>query len=495
VRLSSYVLENVVKEVLGIEKEKILSGDMWKFWDRGGPELQAFMKYSIEDALVTLELGEKFLPLYIELSRIVGLPIHDIARMTAGQLVEWLLIREAYVRGELVPNKGGGKDYLDRREDTYAGGYVMEPEKGIVENILVFDFRSLYPSIIVTHNIDPITLEKGRGENSPPNLEYNFTTGKEGFIPFVLKRILERRVEAKRKMKAARESRKKETLNVSQNALKIIANSFYGYLGYPRARWYKKECAESVTSFARMYTKKVMTIAEKEYGFKVVYGDTDSLFIVAPPDKKEKAFEFMDDVNKRLPGTIELEYDGFYPRGVFITKKRYALIDEGQNIIVKGLETVRRDWAKLSRDTQKNVLSIILREADPKKAAQIVKDTVKRVKERDVTLDEITLYSQLTKKIERYKNVGPHVKAAKKAIKRGREVNPGMPIGYVIIKGKGMISDRAEPVEDASIEDYDIDYYVENQLLPPVSRILGVLGYSEESLKEELVQDNLKKWF
>jgi DNA polymerase I len=410
-------------------------------------------------------------------------------------MCQWLLIREAYVRGELVPNKGGGKEYLARAGDTYAGGYVMEPQKGLVENIVVFDFRSLYPSIIVTHNIDPTTLCKGRGENSPPEIDFHFTTDEEGFIPSVLKRILDRRLEAKGRMKEATDPLEKKMLNVTQNALKIIANSFYGYMGYPRARWYKKECAESTTSYARMYTKRVMAIAEEEYGFKVVYGDTDSLFMVVPPEKRERAMEFMRDANKRLPGTVELEYDGFYPRGIFITKKRYALIDEKENITVKGLETVRRDWVKLSRDTQQEVLSILLKEGDPMKAAQIVKDKVATLKERRVSLDEITLYTQLTKSIKSYKNKGPHVRAAQKSIDRGREVHPGTSIGYIIRKGPGMISDRAEPVEDAKIDDIDVDYYIENQLLPPVSRILESLGYSKEYLKEELVQDSLKKWF
>jgi DNA polymerase I len=335
----------------------------------------------------------------------------------------------------------------------------------------------------------------GKGENSPPEHNYNFTTEKEGFMPSVLQRILRRRVETKKRMKETKDPIEIKMLDVSQNALKIIANSFYGYMGYPRARWYKKECAESVTSFARMYTKMVMSIAEKEYGFKVVYGDTDSLFVVVPREKKEVAMKFMEEVNKKLPGTVELEYDGFYPRGIFITKKRYALIDEDDNIVIKGLETVRRDWVRLSRDTQQKVLSVLLKEGDPKKAAQIVKDIVARIKERKVSMDEITIYTQLTKSIGRYKNVGPHVKAAQKAKARGREISPGMAVGYIIRKGKGMISDRAEPVEDVSLEDYDIDYYVENQILPPVSRILEVLGYSKEHLKEELIQDNLQKWF
>ena len=87
------------------------------------------------------------------------------------------------------------------------------------------------------------------------------------------------------------------------------------------------------------------------------------------------------------------------------------------------------------------------------------------------------------------------MRAAEKSIERGREVNPGTSIGYIIRKGPGMISDRAEPIEDAKIDDIDVDYYIENQLLPPVARILEALGYSKEHLKGGLVQNNLKKWF
>ncbi|NOZ77387.1 MAG: DNA polymerase, partial [Euryarchaeota archaeon] len=395
-RLPSYVLEDVVAEVLGEEKEKVPGERMGEIWDKGGEELDRFFRYSLEDAEVTLRIGEKYLPLYIELSRLVGQSIHDVARMTAGQLVEWYLMREAFARGEVIPERPGGREFARRAGDTYEGGYVREPRKGLLEK--VFDFRSLYPSVIVTHNIDPSTIRPGPGENQPPGIDYHFTTEKEGFIPALLKRLVARRAELKEEMKKARDPGERKMLDVQQQALKILANSFYGYMGYPRARWYRKECAESVTAFARDYIKKVMEVAEKEFGLEVVYGDTDSLFILVPGGKKERAFAFLEEVNRRLPGTIELEYEGFYRRGIFVTKKRYALIDEKDRIIVKGLEFVRRDWAPIARDTQEKVLKALLKDASPEEAVRIVRKAMDDIRARRVSLEDLTIYTQLTKK-------------------------------------------------------------------------------------------------
>ncbi len=495
IKLTSYVLEDVVREVLEVDKEKISSDKLWQYWDHGGKELQELIKYSLEDADFTLQLCEKFLPLYIELSRLVGQTLHDVSRMTAGQLVEWLLMKEAASRGSLIPNRAGGEEFHRRREETYVGGYVKEPKKGLSENIAVFDFRSLYPSVIVTHNIDPFTFNtEGKGDKAP-EFEYWFDKEKKGFIPAILENLIENRLNIKKRMKKEVDPVKRRILDVEQRALKILANSFYGYMGYPRARWYKKECAESVTSFARMYIKKVMSIAEEKFGLEVVYGDTDSLFVVVPEGKKEKVFEFLDLVNKELPGIIELEFEDFYPRGLFVTKKRYALINEEGKVIVKGLEFVRRDWAPIAKKTQERVLHALLKDASPEKAARIVRKVVEDIRNRRVSLEDITIYTQLTKKISSYKNIEPHVEVAKKLQERGVEITPGMTLGYVIVKGTKLISKRAEPVEFVTLEDYDPEYYIENQIMPAVLRIFEATGYSKDYLKFGVTQESIEKWF
>jgi DNA polymerase I len=255
-------------------------------------------------------------------------------------------------------------------------------------------------------------------------------------------------------------------------------------LGYPRARWYFKECAESVTSFGRHYIHKTIEMA-KDYGLEVIYSDTDSLFCKLNGKSREDATKFMEKINESLPGIMELELEGFYPRGIFITKKRYAMIDEEGRMVVKGLEFVRRDWATIAKRTQEEVLKAILRDGSPEKAAEIVRRTTKDVLEGKVNLEDLIIYTQLKMPIESYRAIGPHVVAAKRLRELGHEVEPGMMIAYIEVKGPGSISDRAVPVEDFKGKEYDPDYYVGHQVLPAVMRIMEVLGYREEDLRFE----------
>jgi len=487
IRLIHYTLEDVYRYITGKEKPDFEFTRFVEAWEKGGDLWKELLEYSLSDAEATLELGMEFLPLFIEVAKTVGQTLFDVTRMSSGQLVEWLLISEAHRRNELIPARPIGERYEGRAEETYTGAYVMEPVRGLHENLVVFDFRSLYPSIIVTHNIDPSTMNcKCCGEEEAtkvPELGYHVCTKRKGFIPDVVKRIVEMRSKLKQQLKTVKKGTREYTsLNAKQWALKVIANSFYGVLGYPRARWYCKECAESVTSFGRHYIHKTIEMAEKE-GFEVVYGDTDSLHCKLGKKTRKEALEFMKLVNKTLPGIIELELEGFYPRAVYVTKKRYAMIDEDRRITVKGLEFVRRDWAQIAKKTQEAVLEAILRDGSKEKAAEIVRETTKQIQEGKVDLNDLVIYTQLKMPIESYRSVGPHVIAAKRLREIGVEVEPGMMIAYIETRGPGSISERAVPVELLEGKQYDPDYYVEHQVLPAVMRIMEVLGYQEESLK------------
>jgi DNA polymerase I len=223
----------------------------------------------------------------------------------------------------------------------------------------------------------------------------------------------------------------------------------------------------------------------KDFGFDVVYGDTDSLHCKLNGKSHEDANRFLKKVNESIPGIIELDLEGFYPRGVFITKKRYAMIDEEGRMVVKGLEFVRRDWAAIAKRTQEEVLKAILRDGSPEKAAEIVRKTTKDVLEGKVSLDDLIIYTQLRMPIESYRAIGPHVVAAKRLRELGHEIEPGMMIAYIEVKGLGSISDRAVPVEDFKGKEYDPDYYVGHQVLPAVMRIMEVLSYREGDLRFE----------
>jgi DNA polymerase I len=489
IRLIHYTLENVYKHLLGKEKPEFEFTEFCEAWERGGKKGKKLLEYSMSDAKATLEIGLELLPLFFELTRIVRQSLFDVSRMTPGQLVEWLLIAEAHKVGELVPARPVGEEFRERLEETYVGAYVMEPSRGLHEDLVVFDFRSLYPSIIVAHNIDPSALNcnccKPSEAVTVPELGYKFCVKRRGFIPATLERLIQERMKLKQEMKKhKRGSREYRSLHAQQWALKIIANSFYGMLGYPRARWYFKQCAESVTSFGRHYIQNTIKMA-KDFGFDVIYADTDSLFCKLNGKAREDAMRFLKKVNDSLPGIMELELENFYGRGVFVTKKRYAMIDEEGRIVVKGLEFVRRDWAAIAKKTQEAVLEAVLRDGSPKKAAEIVRKTTKDVVEGRVNLEDLIIYTQLTMPLEQYRAIGPHVVAARKLRAKGQEIEPGMIIAYIEAKGAGSISDRAVPVEDFKGMEYDPDYYVEHQVLPAVMRIMEVLGYKDEDLRYE----------
>ncbi|MEM2878345.1 MAG: DNA-directed DNA polymerase [Candidatus Hadarchaeales archaeon] len=499
IRLIHYTLEDVYRHLVGREKPDFEFAEMPIAWDKGGEPWLSLVEYSMSDAEATLELGLMLLPVFVELTRVVGQTLFDVSRMTPGQLTEWLLISEARKRGELVPPRPVGEEFEERLEETYTGAYVMEPVKGLHEDLVVYDFRSLYPSIIVTHNIDPSTINCeccGKNRTKVPGLGYWFCKDREGFIPATLKKLIQARAAIKEELKKyRRDTEGYRSLNSRQTAYKIIANSAYGMLGYSRARWYSKECAESITSFGRHYIQMTIEMARKA-GFEVIYGDTDSLLGKLNGKSRAEAIKFMEKVNESLPGIIELELEGFYPRGVFITKKRYAMIDEEGKMVVKGLEFVRRDWAAIAKRTQEEVLKAILKDGSPQKAAEIIRRVTRDIQEGRVALEDLVIYTQLKMPIESYRSVGPHVVAAKRLRSLGRKVEPGMMIAYIVVRGHGSISERSYPLEMLGGRSYDPEYYISNQVLPAVMRIMEVLGYSEDDLKfTKERQTGLDKFF
>ncbi len=209
---------------------------------------------------------------------------------------------------------------------------------------------------------------------------------------------------------------------------------------------------------------------------------------------KENVDKFLVSVNQELPPGMELEFEGFYERGFFITKKRYALIQDDK-IVVKGLELVRRDWAPVAKKTQEKVMMAILRDGSPDKAAKIIKEVIDQIKKGETPLEDLVIHTQLTKNPDKYQQRAPHVLAAKKAIERGRKVGRGSIIRYIVVKGRGPISQRAEPLEDADVANYDPNYYIDNQVLPAVSRIIDSLGYSQDEIVHQEKQSSLDAFF
>ena len=275
-------------------------------------------------------------------------------------------------------------------------------------------------------------------------------------------------------------------LEEQQKAIKILSNASYGLYGFAGARWYCRECAESSSAYGRYYIQETMKKAEG-FGFTVLYGDTDSLMVTTKQNFNKKTEGFLNKINKELPGILDLELQGIYAKGLFVpqklgqyvAKKRYALIDNKGTVTVRGFEAVRRDWCDLSKTLQHDVLRLVLKNKE-KEAIEKVKAAIKNVRKRKVSLQDLSIRTMLGKPLEEYKTTSPHIAIARKLEKKGHEVRMGMVISYIITKGKGSISQRAKPTDKVSIEDYDIDYYIHNQVLSVSLRVLQVLGYDED---------------
>ncbi len=485
-------LDNVSKEILGEGKISMSWDQMKELWkEKKG--LKKVADYCLRDSELVLKLSERILPQIYELSTLVGQNLFDVSRMSYSQLVEWLLVKKANEAGEMILNRPRYDEIRRRREASpFTGGYVYPPEPGIHHTVSLFDFTSLYPSIIITHNISPETLNRGtdedRKENKVPEEGHFFGRENKGFITSIIEDLVKKRIDIKVKMKGhPSDSKEYRDFYNKQYALKIIANASYGYYAYAGSRWYSRICASSIAAWGRYYIQHVIEFA-KNRNFRVIYGDTDSLFLERC--SKSKGRDFVKDINKELPETMELEFVNSYKSGLFVqtksgttAKKRYALLDTKGVITVKGFEQVRRDWSRLAKDTQEKVLEAILKENDQNKAVNIVEETIERLNSGKVEIKDLVMHTQITRPLEQYDQIGPHVTAARKYMEHGHAVTPGSVIGYVITKGPGSISSRSEPVEYA--KDYDPEYYIKHQIIPAAMRILNAVGLSEEEFEKE----------
>lgn len=277
-QLDRYTLERVYLEIFGEEKKDIDGEEIHGCWIDGGKRLEELFEYSLDDAVAVTKIGDEMLPLTMALTRLVGQPIFDIARMATGQQVEWYLIRKAYEYGDIVPNKPSNSKIANRKR--IEGGYVKDPVKGLHENIIYFDFRSLYPSIIISKNVSPDTRVDECEEDScytAPEVGYKFLKEPVGFVPSVIGNVLQERVKVKSRMKNTIDPHERHVLDVQQEALKRVANTMYGVYGFIRFRWYCLECADSITAWGREFIKDTMKKSEKA-GFKPLYADTDGFY-------------------------------------------------------------------------------------------------------------------------------------------------------------------------------------------------------------------------
>jgi len=500
-------LENVA-EYLGtkVEIADIEAKDIYKYWTKG--ERERVLRYARQDVLNTYFIAEELLPMHYELARLIRLPLDDVTRIGRGKQVDYLLLSEAHKIGEVAPNP-------QEIEESYEGAFVLEPARGLHENVICLDYTAMYPSIMIAYNISPDTLVRGKCDDCyvAPEVGHKFRKSPDGFFRRILGMLIENRMKIKRRMKNLDpNSHEYKLLDIKQSALKVLINSIYGYTGWTLARWYCRECAEATTAWGRHCIKKSIKIAT-DMIFEVLYGDTDSLFIkkdaLSLDELEKEALKLIERLSKELP--IQIEIDEYYRTIFFVEKKRYAGLTRDGRLVVKGLEVRRGDWCELAKKVQKAVIEIILKEKNPKKAVDYVRSVIEEIRKGKIPLEDYVIYKGLTKPPSKYESKQAHVKAALRAMEMGVVYPVGSKVGFVIVKGAGSISDRAYPIE--LIEDFDgetlsirtlagidkrridKDYYIDHQVIPAILRILERFGYTEAQIKGVSKQKTLDAFF
>ncbi len=450
--------------------------EIYKYWD-DPRKREILLKYARDDVVSTMGLADKFLPFAIQLSSLTGLPLDQVGAASVGFRLEWYLIRAAYKFNELVPNR------VERTYEPYKGAMVLEPVKGVHENIAVLDFSSMYPNLMIKYNIGPDTFVKGECGSDEcyeiPGLGYKFRKEPPGFYKSVLETLLNLRKRVKAEMKKyPPDSPEYRVLNERQKALKVLANASYGYMGWVGARWYFREGAEAVTALGRATISKAIEIA-KSLGLKVIYGDTDSLFVSYDEERVKK---FIERVEKELG--LEIKVDKIYRR-VFFTeaKKRYVGLTLDGRVDIVGFEAVRGDWTDIAKEVQEEVARIVLSTGRVNDAINYVRRVVRDLRSGKVPVEKLVIWKTITRRLEEYAVDAPHVMAAKRLQKAGIKVDVGSKVGYVIVKGSGKISSRAYPYMMVKAKDVDSEYYVKHQILPAALRILSYFGVTEKQLE------------
>ena len=314
-------------------------------------------------------------------------------------------------------------------------------------------------------------------------------------------------------------------LDIRQKAIKLTANSMYGCLGFSNSRFFAQPIAALVTAMGRETLQRAVDIAQETVGLEVIYGDTDSIMIntrISDPNELKAVEDLGEKVKKevnRLYKTLELEIDGIFRSVLLLKKKKYAAVTVGKgpngepvySKEMKGLDLVRRDWCVQSKDTGRFVLDRILsreeKESVVKDIHEHLEDLAKKMRIGELPIEKYVITKGLSKHPNDYPDAKsqPHVHVAKMMLKESRPVNTGDHIPYVITavpdgtetSGKGSVAERARHPEEIARSGGalkpDVEWYLTQQILPPVSRLVEpVEGLSQRIIAEKLGLDSSK---
>ena len=456
--------------------------------------LDKLAEYNIKDAELSVSLttfnNELVWKLIVLIMRLAKMSLEDVTRRKVSAWVKNLMYWEHRRNNYLIPEreelkrlKGEVKTAAKIGGKRYAGAIVIDPIPGVYFNVVVLDFASLYPSIIKVWNLSYETIDPPEGWcvdskmidviDEKGEVLHKVCKSRRGITSALVGLLRDFRVRVYKKLAKQAKEEVKNWYDVVQKALKVYVNASYGVFGHESFPFYTPSLAESVTALGRYVIMKTLSKAE-ELGLRVLYGDTDSLFVWSPDlDSLNKLSEW---VEKEL--SLEIEQDKTYKYVAFALKKNYVGVLEGGKVDVKGLVGKKKNIPKILQDSFVRILELISSiegtaeslEEVKNKIRQEVRELYIKLKNKDFTLDDVVFKTTLSKSLEEYVKTTPiHVKAATHLKRHGIPVEKGVTILYVKVKG----SSGVKPVQLAKIDDIDVTEYLKTakstfqQLLMP----------------------------
>jgi DNA polymerase I len=488
--------------------------------------IQRLAEYCLKDADLTYRLtsfnDNLLMKLLVVIARIGRLSVDDIARFGVNQWIRGILYYEHRQRNELIPSrselekKGTASTTAIIKEKKYRGGEVVEPVPGIHFNVIVLDFASLYPSIIKVHNLSYETINCSHEdcrENEVEGTTHWVCKHRKGLTSFLIGSLRDLRVNyykhlAKDKTLPPEE---RKLYNVVSQAIKLILNASYGVMGAAIFPLYCLPVADATAALGRTTINRTINKC-REIGIRVVYGDTDSIFL-SNPDQKH--IEQLVQWARETLG-VDLEIDKQYRYVVFSDlKKNYLGVLSDGTVDVKGLTGKKSHTPPFIRKAFYDILEILGKinsekdfESAKEKIKNVIQENAKNLETHKIPLEELSFNVTINKSLSTYgkktgsktvdgnssdiyKGLPQHIKAAKMLVDANkREVRAGDIISYVKIKA----GDCVRPVELSKPEEIDTEKYLET-MESTFEQVVSALNFDFRSVLGKPRQQSLDELF
>ncbi|MCA9444146.1 MAG: hypothetical protein KC964_25360, partial [Candidatus Omnitrophica bacterium] len=428
----------------------------------------------------------------IEASRVSRLPVQRMARRSIGTGISSVQMAYVSQRGYPIPwKKSQPEGWKTGMQLIVAdrGGMTYMPKPGAYENVVELDFISMYPSIMTNFNISPETIDCACCPDAKyrvPELGYRVCEKRKGMISGSLIAILEKRIEYKQKMRAAKDPREYKRYKNLQTALKWLLVCCFGYLGYKNARFGRIEAHESICAISREMLLRTRELCE-EKDFSVIHSLVDCVWLHLNGQTHDEVDSLCREIEKETDLPIGIE--GYYSWLVFLPSTRhedlpvparyYGRFEDG-SLKYRGIEIRRGDQAPFVQIVQGEMLDMLSKAASlsavqamEPELRVLIQEADQRLVERQVELQDLLLKRKLSRTAEEYKSNAMSATAARQSARIGKNLIGGQDVHFIVVDQKaGNPDERVKIVELLRQEtDFDVEFYRE-QLRRAVSTLL-----------------------